>query len=54
MNTILANKTAVQTLAGHLVHKREMFGDELIEVLEQQKLVKPELDYTREETWPKM
>jgi len=54
VNTILANKTAVQTLAGHLVHKREMFGDELIEVLEQQKLVKPELDYTKEETWPKM
>ena len=34
--------------------KRELFGDELVELLDEQQLVKPELDYTKDETWPKM
>jgi ATP-dependent Zn protease len=54
VNMIAANRDAVEHLALYLMQKREIFGDELIELLDRQRLVKPELDYTKEETWPKM
>ena len=41
-------------IATRLAEKRELYGDELVELLDAQDLVKPELDYTKEETWPKM
>ncbi len=53
-NSVRANREAVERIASRLMEKRELFGDELIELLDEQKLVKPELDYTKEETWPKM
>ena len=54
LNMIAANKEAVEGIANHLVNKRELFGDELVNLLERQRLVKPEIDYLKEETWPKM
>jgi cell division protease FtsH len=53
-NFILANKEAVERVAVMLVDKREIYGDDLLELLDRQHLVKPEIDYTKEETWPKM
>jgi ATP-dependent Zn protease len=54
LNMITTNKEAVEGIATHLVHKRELFGDELVNLLERQRLVKPEIDYTKDATWPKM
>jgi ATP-dependent Zn protease len=54
VNLVAANRTAVETIATRLAEKRELYGDELVELLDEQKLVQPELDYTKEETWPKM
>jgi hypothetical protein len=54
VNLLVANKAAVDAIATHLAEKRELYGDELVELLDAQELVTPELDYTKEETWPKM
>ena len=54
LNLVVGNKAAVDAIATRLAEKRELYGDELVELLDAQELVKPELDYTKEETWPKM
>ena len=54
VNLVVSNKVAVDEIAAHLAEKRELFGDELIELLDAKQLVKPEIDYTKEETWPRM
>ena len=51
---VAANKDAVERIAQRLIEKRELYGDELLALLDDQQLVKPELDYARDETWPKM
>jgi ATP-dependent Zn protease len=53
-NFILANKDAVERIAVRLIDKREIYGDDLLDLLDRQHLVKPEIDYAKEETWPKM
>ena len=47
------NKPAVEKLADILVERRELYGDELVGMLNAANLRKPELDLTREETWPR-
>jgi len=54
VSLVAANKDAVEAIATRLMEKRELYGDELVELLDAQHLVEPELDYTKEETWPKM
>jgi ATP-dependent Zn protease len=54
VNLVAANKDAVDAIATKVAEKRELYGDELVELLDSHQLVKPELDYTKEETWPKM
>jgi ATP-dependent Zn protease len=54
LNLVKSNKDAVDAIATRLADERELFGDELVELLDRQQLVKPELDYTKDETWPKM
>jgi cell division protease FtsH len=54
VNLVAANRAAVEAIAARLAEKRELYGDELVELLDAQNLVTPELDYTKEETWPKM
>jgi len=54
VNLVASNKDAVDEIATRLAEKRELFGDDLVELLDKQQLVKPELDYTKDETWPKM
>jgi hypothetical protein len=54
VNLVASNRAAVDAIATRLAERRELYGDELVELLDRQQLVKPELDYTKEETWPKM
>jgi ATP-dependent Zn protease len=49
---IAQNKAAVDKIADELVEKRELFGDELVHILESAKLKEPSLDLTKEATWP--
>ena len=46
------NKAAVEKIADTLAERRELFGDELVEILEAAKLKAPKLDLTKEEAWP--
>lgn len=49
---ILQNKDAVEQIADTLIEKREMHGDEVVELLDSVGLKEPEIDLMAEETWP--
>jgi hypothetical protein len=53
-NFVLANRAKVERIADVLVQKREIYGDDLLELLDQQKFVKPDINWTQEDTWPKL
>ena len=53
-NLSLHNKDAVEKIADELVERREVFGDELVEILDGVNLKKPEIDYAKEDAWPTM
>ncbi len=53
-NLIMSNKDAVEKIADKLVERREVFGDDLIRILDGVGLKKPEIDLGKEETWPRM
>jgi ATP-dependent Zn protease len=46
------NKKAVERIADAVIEKRELFGDELVEILEAAKLKVPKSDLTKAEAWP--
>jgi ATP-dependent Zn protease len=46
------NKKAVEEIADALIQKRELFGDELVEILEKANLKIPKIDLTQEKAWP--
>jgi len=41
----------VEKIADALIEKRELFGDELVEILESAKLRIPRIDLTQEKSW---
>jgi ATP-dependent Zn protease len=49
---ILQNQDAVGTIADHLVARKELYGDELIDLLNSVGLKEPTVDIGKEETWP--
>ncbi len=49
---IVHNRRAVERIAEALMEKREIFGDELVELLDSAKLKAPKLDLTKEAAWP--
>jgi ATP-dependent Zn protease len=51
---VLANKDGVEKVADVLVERREMHGDEVIELLDSIHLTIPEVDLTQEATWPRI
>jgi hypothetical protein len=51
-NTILANRAATEHVADALVAKRELYGDEVVALLDSVDLRKPEIDVLEESTWP--
>jgi cell division protease FtsH len=53
-NLILANRDAVEKIADVLAARRELFGDELLELLEDAKLTVPVVDLAEESSWPVM
>jgi cell division protease FtsH len=53
-NLVLANRDAVEQIADVLGARRELFGDELLELLESSKLTIPEVDLSEERSWPEM
>jgi ATP-dependent Zn protease len=53
-NLVRENRAAVETIADELVARREVFGDELVAILDGAGLRKPVLDLSQEDTWPRM
>ena len=53
-NLVVHNKGAVEKIADELVERREVFGDELVAILDGVNLRMPALDLSEEDTWPKM
>jgi ATP-dependent Zn protease len=49
---VLQNKDAVEKIADQLVVRRELYGDELIDLLNSVGLREPDVDLSKEETWP--
>ena len=53
-NLVVHNKDAVARLADELVARREVFGDDLVRLLDDARLKKPDIDLGREAAWPTM
>jgi ATP-dependent Zn protease len=51
-NFVQHNRPAVEKVADAVIEKQELFGDELLRLLDSVKLDKPEVDLAKEETWP--
>jgi ATP-dependent Zn protease len=51
---IEANTDAVSAVADRLVERRELHGDEVVHLLDAQKLTMPEVDLTKDDAWPKL
>jgi ATP-dependent Zn protease len=49
-----ANREAVSNIADVLVEKRELYGDEVLRLLDAQRLTLPEVDLTKDEAWPRL
>jgi ATP-dependent Zn protease len=49
-----ANKPAVDKIATELVERREMYGNEVVELLKSLPVTVPEIDLTADETWPRI
>jgi ATP-dependent Zn protease len=49
-----ANRDAVEQIADELVRRKELYGDEVLELLDRQSLKLPEVDLTRDEAWPRV
>jgi hypothetical protein len=53
-NLISHNQEKVEQIAEVLVERREMHGDEVVELLERAQLKVPEIDLLDEASWPKV
>jgi cell division protease FtsH len=51
---VAANKQAVEQIADVLVARKELHGDEVVNLLEAQRLQLPAVDLTKDETWPRL
>ncbi len=51
---IAQNKAAVEKVADAVLEKKEIFGDELVQLLDSFELKKPEIDWAKEEVWPQI
>jgi cell division protease FtsH len=52
--TIKANKRGVEMVADRLVAAGELYGDAVVELLDEAQLVRPEIDVLDEDTWPQI
>ena len=53
-NLIVANRDKVEAVADAVIEKKEIYGDDLVRLLDAQEFVKPEIDWTAEESWPNL
>ena len=53
-NFIEHNRESVEKVADAVIEKQELYGDELVRLLDSVRLEKPEIDLTKEESWPKL
>jgi cell division protease FtsH len=53
-NFVRENKESVERIANTLIEKQELFGNDLGRLLDAQGLRRPEIDWTKDETWPQM
>ena len=53
-NLVRQNKDAVSKIADVVVARREIYGDELLDLLRSANLTEPTIDYTEEAVWPKL
>jgi hypothetical protein len=44
----------VERIAEAVIEKGELYGDDLVSLLDRQNLKKPEVDWTKEEMWPQI
>jgi cell division protease FtsH len=51
---VLHNKDKIEKVASAVEDKKEIFGDDLNRLLDSVNLEKPAIDWTKEETWPRM
>jgi ATP-dependent Zn protease len=50
--TILANRDRVEKISEELIRRKEMHGDEVVDLLNSVGLVRPKIDLLEEKTWP--
>ncbi len=53
-NLVVHNRDAVEHIADVLAARRELFGDELLNLLDESKITIPEVDLSEETAWPTM
>jgi len=53
-NLILQNRDKVQHVADLVIEKKEIYGDDLVRLLDAEKFKRPEIDWTDEKIWPNM
>jgi ATP-dependent Zn protease len=49
-----ANRPAVEHIADALVARKELYGDDVVRLLDAQRLTLPEVDLTKDEAWPNL
>jgi ATP-dependent Zn protease len=52
--TVTLNRDKLEQIAEVLMERKEIHGDEVVDLLNEAKLEKPELDVLMEETWPRI
>jgi ATP-dependent Zn protease len=53
-NLIEANRPQIENVANAVLQKKEIYGDDLVRLLDAQNFKRPEIDWTAEETWPNL
>ena len=52
--TVAANRDKVERVAETLIQRKEMHGDEVVDLLNDARLVRPKIDLLDESTWPRV
>jgi hypothetical protein len=52
-NLILQNKEKIEAVADAVLEEKEIYGDDLIRLLDEQDFKRPVIDWTDESVWPK-
>jgi ATP-dependent Zn protease len=52
-NLMLQNREQIEKVANAVIEEKEIYGDDLVHLLDEQKFEKPEIDWTDDSVWPK-